>query len=175
VRGLLRALLRICRARLRTCRALSYFGEECVRAYIHILLSCLVDCAVCCNVLQCVAVCCSVLQCVAVYTYPLVLLIVLCVAMCCNVLQCVAVCCSVLQCVAVYTYPFVLFIVRIHRAFQSSFADMQGSFADMQGSFVYGRSVRAGMTACTIAHAYIRLCLLLRIYRALLQRCGALL
>jgi len=51
------------------------------------------QCAVCCCVLQCVAVCCSVLQCAAVCCSVLQ-----CAAVCCSVLQCVAVCCSVVQC-----------------------------------------------------------------------------
>ena len=86
------------------------------------LLDILIQCCMCCSVLQCVATCCRVLQCVAVCvemccnttryigSFPQprssVLHCVLhcalhCVAVCCSTLQCVATCCCVLQCVAV--------------------------------------------------------------------------
>jgi len=81
-------------------------------------LLCVAVCCYRCSVLLCVAACCSVLQCneprgcmallsikyrwYASSCMPAVCCSAFrCVAVCCSVLQCVAVCCSVLQCVAV--------------------------------------------------------------------------
>jgi len=66
------------------------------------LVNAVICVVVCCSVLLQVAVCCFKLQCVA--SYWLLTIWALdareCCHMCCSVLQCVAVCCSVLQCVA---------------------------------------------------------------------------
>jgi len=69
--------------------------------YWDAAVSSVLQCAVCCSVLPCIAVCCcSVLQC------ALLLCVAVrwrffeqCVAVCCSALQCV---CSVLKCVAMY-------------------------------------------------------------------------
>ena len=89
-----------------------------LESIIHLHVVCMawlgvLQCGVCCSVVQCVAVWCSVLQCVAV-SCSVVQRGVLCMTwlsvlqcgVCCSVAQCVAVWCSVLQCGAVWCFVY---------------------------------------------------------------------